>query len=43
MKQACNKCHKHYNILTNEGICFYCHVDKYGIAPNKKQFGGHDK
>lgn len=28
-----NKCKKNYKVLTEEGLCYYCHVNKYGEPP----------
>ena len=43
MKTECKICKKNYNILTIENLCYYCFVNKYKVAPSKKQYGNHDK
>ena len=35
MKQECKKCFRRYNVLTEEGLCFHCHVKKYKAVPTK--------
>ncbi len=35
MTSTCNKCKKNYKVLTEEGLCYYCHVNKYGKPPTK--------
>jgi len=42
MTQTCKKCNKNYKTLTNEGVCYHCHIFKYGSAPNIKQFGNNE-
>ena len=33
MKNKCKNCGKNYKVLTEEDLCYYCHVDKYGRPP----------
>jgi transposase-like protein len=42
-KLTCKTCKKNYNILTDSELCYNCFISKYKIAPNRKQFGNHDK
>jgi len=39
----CEKCNKSFKTITSENICYYCFVKKHGVAPDKKQYGGHKK
>ena len=32
-RQKCTKCNKGYNVLTSEGLCYYCHLNKYKVPP----------
>lgn len=38
-KSKCNKCKKNFRVLTTEDICYFCHINKYGVAPTQKQYG----
>ena len=35
---ACSKCGKRYKTLTNEGLCYGCHINKYGDTPKTGQY-----
>jgi len=42
MTQQCSSCKRRYKRLTEEGICFHCHHNKYhtqpkGWIPEKKR------
>jgi len=40
--QKCDICKKNYNLLTEKGICYYCWINKYNLAPTPRQYGNHD-
>jgi len=39
MKQQCKKCEENYNILCNDGNCYYCFIKEHGVSPTQKQYG----
>lgn len=40
-KQKCIKCNKIFKMLTQEGLCAECHLNKYGKW--SKEFSKHEK
>lgn len=33
MTQKCKQCNKNFKTLTEENLCYYCHVNKYHTPP----------
>ena len=33
MTSQCERCGRRFNVI-EKGLCYYCHVEKYGVPPN---------
>ena len=41
MTNKCKSCKKNYNILCEDGNCYYCFIKKYKRSPKPQEYGGH--